>query len=154
MEDLDTAKDDLVTGDPYALRKFDQLVAFIEWVEDFSIPDATGSSCTVRGTRQDYEFTRPNGSIQHKLDYVIYYLNGDCDGSESETITFVKGVNFWNKQATLYTGYRTDVTEDADGETKSVTLTAGSVAAARIKWKKNLIPQSPYDNVSIDDLNA
>ena len=82
MEDLDTAKDDLVSGDPYALRKFDQLVAFIEWVEDFSIPDATGSSCTVRGTRQDYEFTRPNGSIQHKLDYVIYYLNGDCDESD------------------------------------------------------------------------
>ena len=50
MEDLDTAKDDLVSGDPYALKKFDQLVDFIEWVENFSIPDST-DSCAVRGTR-------------------------------------------------------------------------------------------------------
>ena len=51
MEDLDAAKDNLFSGDPYALRELDKLVDFAEWVENFSIPDATGSSCTVRGTR-------------------------------------------------------------------------------------------------------
>jgi hypothetical protein len=129
-------------------------VDFIDWVENYSIPDASGSSCTVRGTRTDFIFTKPNGKTQHKFDYIIYYLNGDCDGSETETITFKKGTNWWTKAGTLYTGYRTDVTEDANGKTKSVTLTAGSVAAARFKRNKNFVPLSPFDNVSIDDLNA
>ena len=71
---------------------------------------------------------------------MIYYLNGDCDASDSETLTFVKGTGFWTKRGTLYTGYRTDVTEDADGETKTVTLTTDTVAAARIKHNKHLIP--------------
>ena len=153
MEDLDAAKDNLFSGDPYALRELDKLVDFAEWVENFSIPDATGSSCTVRGTRQDYEFTKPNGNVEHKLDFVIYYLNGDCDGSETETLTFNKSTNFWTKRGTLYTGYRTDVTEDDDGMTKTVALTTDTVAAARIKHNKSLIPQE-FENVSIDDLNA
>ena len=63
MEDLDTAKDDLLTGDPYAMRDFDKLVDFVEWVESFSIPDASGLYCAIRGTREDYEFTKPNGNI-------------------------------------------------------------------------------------------
>ena len=54
----------------------------------------------------------------------------------------------------MYKGYRTDVTEDSDGVTKTVTLTTDTVVAARIKKNKNLIPQSPYDVISIDDLNA
>ena len=61
MVDLDAAKDDLVSGDPNALKKFDQLVDFIEYVEDFTIPDASGSSCAVRGTRSDYTFLNSKG---------------------------------------------------------------------------------------------
>ena len=85
---------------------------------------------------------------------MIYYLNGDCSGSETETLTFKKGTNFWTKSGTLYTGYRSnEITEDSDGKTKTVTLTTDTVVAARIKWKHNLIPQE-FENVSIDDLNA
>ena len=63
MEDLDAAKDELLTGDPYAMRDFDKLVDFVEWVENFSIPDASDSTCTVRSTRENYEFTKPNGVV-------------------------------------------------------------------------------------------
>ena len=108
----------------------------------------------MRATREDYEFTRPNGSTQHKYDNIIYYLNGDCDESDTETLTFYKGQNWWTKHGTLYTGYRTDVTEDSDGMTKTVALTTDTVAAVRFKKNKNIVPQSPFDNVSIDDLNA
>ena len=63
--------------------------AFNTWVEEeFSIPEAeAGAECTVRGYRKDYEFVRPNDSIWHQYDFVAYFLNGACDGSEEVTIT-------------------------------------------------------------------
>jgi hypothetical protein len=66
--------------------------AFNSWTEtEFEIPVAeVGAECTVRGYRKDYRFVRPNLTIQHQYDFVAYFLNGDCDGSEEVTITIKK----------------------------------------------------------------
>ena len=135
--------------------------AFNTWTEtEFSIPVAeAGAECTVRGYRKDYEFERQNGSIWHQYDFVAYFLNGDCDGSEEVTITIKKNANFWNKN--LYYDdpdkILTDVTVGPDEvKERSFTLRPnGTFATFRInKNNRWLKPKSPYNNVEIDDVNA
>ena len=125
LEDLETVidvvdviKSDLVTGDHRPMRDLDQLTQFVNWTEDFEVPFAYGQRCTVRGKREAYRFTRSDGITKHHDDYIIFYLNGECDESESVWVRFKKGEKFWRKFATMYNGPRSEFVEDEDGETK------------------------------------
>jgi len=136
--------------------------AFNTWTEtEFSIPETEDpeAECTVRGYRKDYEFERPNGSIQHQYDFVAYFLNGNCDGSEEVTITIKKNANFWNRN--LYyvdeDNILTEVTAGPDEvKERSFTLRPdGTFATFRIgKNNRWLKPKHPYNNVEINDVNA
>ena len=136
--------------------------AFNTWTEEeFEIPEAEdGAECTVRGYRKDYEFVRPNGSIQHQYDFVAYFLNGDCDESEEVTITIQKNANFWRKN--LYyddeDNILTEVTESPGDATKQrsfILRPDGTFASFRIgKNNRWLKPKSPYNRVEIFDANA
>ena len=124
---------------------------FVNWTEDFQIPYAYGRGCTVRATRQKYRFARPDGIVKHKHNYLVFYLNGDCDESEKVWIRFKRHERYWRKFATFYNGERSEVEESQDGLTKYFLLTPrDKVASFRIVKEKNLMPRSPYDNVRID----
>ena len=139
-----------------------KLEAFNTWTEtEFSIPVAeSGDECTVRGYRKDYLFERPNETFQHQYDFVAYFLNGDCDGSEEVTITIKKNANFWNKN--LYyddeDNILTEVTDspgDATKERSFILRPDGTFAAFRIsKGNKWLKPKYPYNTVEINDVGA
>ena len=67
-------------------------------------------------------------------------------GSDSKDMKGTGG-----KFATFYNGEKSEVEESEDGLTKYFLLTPrDKVASFRIVKEKNLMPRSPYDNVSID----
>ena len=56
--------------------------------------------CTVRGERAKYKIANQNGELDYKYDFYIFFLDGDCDGTEEETITIKRETKHWRK--TLY----------------------------------------------------
>ena len=61
---------------------------FNVFTEDFEIPEAgQGQKCTVRGQRENFIYNKPDGNTEHKYDFLVYFLNGDCNGDEEVTLT-------------------------------------------------------------------
>jgi len=85
--------------------------AFIDHVENFVIPDESGSACDVRAEREDYKYVTNSGKNIHKHDFITFYLNGDCNGDEEVKVKFQKGRNFWNRNI-YYEGDKTDLSTE------------------------------------------
>ena len=104
-------------------------------METFDVPSGLGKACTVRASRQDYRFQDSRGRTKHKHDFIIFYLNGDCDENEEKTVTFQKNPKFWsNKNNLVYDGMLAEAAECSNpSKQRCFTLRAdGEVAAFRI----------------------
>jgi hypothetical protein len=97
-------------------------LAFIDHVENLSIPSEAGNECKVRAEREDYKYVTNGGKNIHKHDFLTFYLNGDCNGDEEVKVKFQKGANFWNKNI-YYEGDKTDLSTETS-TVKEFTLKA------------------------------
>jgi hypothetical protein len=63
-------------------------LAFIDHVENLSIPSEAGNECKVRAEREDYKYVTNGEKNIHKHDFLTFYLNGDCNGDEEVKVKF------------------------------------------------------------------